>query len=352
MIQVSTSERLYLIDPYGVDSLAGFWELFQDPNRVIIAHAGREESRMCFFQSGLPPTNLFDTQIAAGFVGLIYPIGYAGLVQTVLGARLNKGDTLSDWRRRPLSSSQIRYAYDDVRYLIPAYERLKSKLDKYERGAWATEEFRAFIRWAIGEDATVERWRKVKGSGGLDRRELAVLRAVAQWRDGVAERQDRPVRSVVRDDVLLEIARRGVQEPDQIDSLRGIPPREIENVVKAVKAANKLPLSECPSEAEADHDPAQVAVLTSLLNVVLADVCERLRLAQSLVCSQSDLKELVRSKLNGGAIPADSPFAKGWRRSDVLPHLERILTGNLALRVKDPRLTSPLEYIEFVDPGE
>ena len=349
LIQVSTSERLFLIDPYAVESLAPFWALLHDSARTVIAHAGREEVRMCRFQSGAPPANLFDTQIAAGLIGLTYPISYAGLVQIVLGARLNKGDTLSDWRRRPLSASQVRYAYDDVRYLIPAYDRLTAKMEKYSRTEWATEEFSAFVKWTSGEDTAVERWRKVKGSGALNRRELAVLRAVFDWRLGVAERQDRPARSVMRDDVLLEVARRGAKTPDDLGTLRGIPPKEFENVQRAVREANRVPVAELPHKVESEQDPPQIGVLGSLLTVVLNDVCDRLKIAQSLVCSQQDLKDLVRSRQPGGKMPADSPFNDGWRKTDVLPHLERVLEGGLAVRVNDPKITAPLEYIEIVD---
>lgn len=348
LIQVSTAERLYLIDPYAVDSLDRFWALLHDPARTVIAHAAREEVRMCRFQSDAPPATLFDTQLAAGLVGLTYPISYAGLVQIVLGSRLNKSDTLSDWRRRPLTGSQVRYAYDDVRYLIPAYERLSAKLDKYTRTDWATEEFASFVRWTAGEDEAVERWRKVKGSGALNRRELAVLRAVFAWRLQVAERQDRPARSVMRDDVLLEVARRGARSPDDLESLRGIPQREFENVRRAVREANSLPASELPVVIATEQDPPQVAVLASLLTVVLNDVCDRLKLAQSIVCSQQDLKDLVRSRQPGGKLPADSPFTEGWRKRHVLPHLERVLEGELAVRVNDPKTSAPLEYIQLI----
>ena len=304
---------------------------------------------MCRFQSGKPPATLFDTQIAAGFLGLIYPISYAGLVQTVLGARLNKSDTLSNWRARPLTHSQVKYAYDDVRFLIPCYEKLRGKLEKYDRGDWAAEEFAGFVNWTVGEDAGVERWRKVKGTGSLGRRELAVLRAVFGWRLGVAERQDRPARSVMRDDVLVEVAKTGARAPDTLGQLRGIPPREFDHVKRAVDEAVRLPQAEWPERIETEQDPPQVAVLGSLLTVVLNDVCDRLKLAQNLVCSGQDLKDLVRAHQPDGKLPPDSPFREGWRKEHVLPHLDRILAGGLAVRVNDPKTTAPLEYIELVN---
>lgn len=348
LIQVSTTERLYLIDPYNCGSLEPFWQLMHDPARAVLAHAAREETRMCYFQSGTAPANIFDTQIAAGFLGLTYPMSYAGLVQTVLGVKLNKGDTLSDWRRRPLSSSQIRYAYDDVRYLIPIYTRLLAKLKKFDRVSWAEDEFRTFVGWATGEVEVVERWRKVKGSGGLRRRELAVLRAAFAWREGVAVRQDRPARTVLRDDMLIEVARRGAKKHD-IAELRGLPQRELPVLEKAVDDANQLPMNQCPKETDNDVDPPQVGIISVVLNVVLSDLCERLKLATGLVCTQQDLKDLVRARQPGCGLPPDSPFQLGWRKTDILPHLARVLDGNLALRVQDPRTTAPLEYIELVD---
>ena len=97
---------------------------------------------------------------------------------------------------------------------------------------------------------------------------------------------------------------------------------------------------------ESEQDPPQVAVLGSLLNVVLTDVCERLKLAQSLVCSQQDLKDLVRARQPEATLPDDSPFQNGWRREVILPHLERVLDGGLMVRVTNTRLAAPLEYIE------
>ena len=122
---------------------------------------------MCRFSSGRPPVNLFDVQIAAGLVGMTYPIGYAGAVQEILGVRLSKGDTLTDWRRRPLSASQVRYAYDDVRYLLPVHRKITERLKRHKRLEWAQEEFAASVRRAIEDDVTLEKWRKVKGIGAL-----------------------------------------------------------------------------------------------------------------------------------------------------------------------------------------
>jgi len=346
LIQVSTPERLYLIDPYTSGDLQSFWALLHDPARTVVVHAAREDARVCFFASGQAPGTLFDTQIAAGFLGFSYPISYAGLVHGLLGRRLQKGDTLSDWRRRPLTASQIRYAYDDVRFLLPIHARMMARLTKYERTGWVADECDGYLQWSIGTAPREESWRKVKGSGALGRRELAVLRTAYTWREGVAERQNRPVRSVLRDDGMIELARRGAREPEGLDELRGIPSRELPTLIRLVREAIALPPEEYPEAKESEQDPPQIGVLSSLLNVVLNDVCDRLKLAPSLVCTQQDLKDLVRSRQPGCLLSADSPFRTGWRKEVLWPHLDRILAGGLAVRVNDATLTAPLEYIE------
>ena len=227
LVQIATREHLFLIDPLGCGPLDEFWDLLHDPNRVVVVHAGREEVRMCRFATGRPPTNVADVQVAAALVGMPYPIGYAGLVQEVLGARAHKGETLTDWRRRPLTPNQMRYAFDDVRYLLPMWERLSDRLKGLKRGAWAVEEFKTFVNRAVADDPAVEKWRRLKGLGGLDRRELAVARGVFVWREEFAARLNRPPRVLLRDDLIVEIARRATRNPDDLHSLRGVPRGEI-----------------------------------------------------------------------------------------------------------------------------
>ncbi|HEX4591445.1 MAG TPA: HRDC domain-containing protein, partial [Gemmataceae bacterium] len=208
LVQVATAERLFVIDPLAAGPLDRFWELVADPARVVVVHAGREEIRMCQHGCGRPPGNLFDLQVAAGLVGVGYPMGHGPLVWQLLKVQLAKGETLTDWAQRPLSAQQISYAYDDVRYLLPLWRQLTKRLEKLGRTEWAAEEFQTHTRRALAEDPEIERWRKLRGLGSLDRRRLAVVRELYAGREGIAERQNRPARTVVRDDLVVEIARR------------------------------------------------------------------------------------------------------------------------------------------------
>ncbi len=342
LVQVATPERLVLIDPLGCGPLDEFWELLHDPNRVVVVHAGREEVRMCRFATGRPPTNVADVQVAAALVGLPYPMGYGGLVAEVLGARAHKGETLTDWRRRPLTAAQVRYAYDDVRYLLPLWDRLSDRLKKLKRGAWAVEEFKAFVQRATTDDPAVEKWRRLKGLGGLGRRELAVAREVFVWREEFAARLNRPPRVLLRDDLIVEIARRAPRSPDDLHALRGLPRGETEAILAAVRRALALPPAEWPAATERDTDPPHVATLATLLGVVLAELCGRLRLAPNLVATSADLKALVRARQPEGKPPTDTQLAHGWRASAIRPHLEAVLDGAAVLRVTDPASPNPI----------
>ncbi|HET6576402.1 MAG TPA: ribonuclease D [Fimbriiglobus sp.] len=342
LVQVAIRDHLFLIDPLGCGPLDEFWDLLHDPNRVVVVHAGREEVRMCRFATGRPPTNVADVQVAAALVGMTFPIGYGGLVQEVLGARAHKGETLTDWRRRPLTPNQVRYAFDDVRYLLPLWGRLSDRLKTLKRGSWAVEEFKAFVTRATADDPAVEKWRRLKGLGGLGRRELAVAREVYVWREDFAARLNRPPRVLLRDDLIVEIARRATRHPDDVHSLRGVPRGETEAILSTVHRALALPQSECPAVAERENDPPHVATLAALLGVVLAELCGRLRLAPNLVATSADLKALVRARQPGGKSPADTQLAHGWRASAIRPHLEAVLDGAAVLRVTDPASPNPV----------
>src|SRR6266404_4207568 len=127
LVQVATAERLFLIDPETVGPLDAFWDIVVDPANLVIVHAGREEIRLCHLWTGKTPGNLFDLQIAAGLVGLAYPLSHGALVSQLLGIQLPKGETLTEWRDRPLTPAQVRYAFDDVRYLLPLWQEVHAR---------------------------------------------------------------------------------------------------------------------------------------------------------------------------------------------------------------------------------
>ena len=238
--------------------------------------------------------------------------------------------------------NQIRYAYDDVRYLLQIWKGLSERLVRWKRTSWATEEFETFVRHSILDDPSIEKWRKLKGLGGLNRRELAVAREVFVWREQFAARLNRPPRVLLRDDIIIEIARRGSGRQDDLHTLRGLPRGEGDAIMLAVRRGHELPLDKCPTISERDNDAPHINTLASLLGVVLSEFCARMKLASNLVATTYDLKSLVRARQPGATLASDSSFISGWRSHEVRPHLDAVLDGKQVIRVSNPGSANPI----------
>jgi ribonuclease D len=350
LIQVATDDALFLIDPLSVGPLEAFWQVIVDPANLVVVHAGREEVRLCHLWSGAVPGNLFDLQIAAGLAGLPYPLGHGNLVGQVLGVHLRKGETLTEWRNRPLTGEQVRYAFDDVRYLLPVWEHLSERLDGLGRLSWAREEFARLKTLATPDEPAEllagDKWRKLRGLGSLDHRRLAIVRELYAWREAEAARVNRPARTVIRDDLLVEIARRGPTRERDLHVVRGLPRRNLTAVLQAVERARALPVQECPRVTEREVELPQAALLVHLLSAVFGDVCARLQVAPNLAGSSQDLKQLVRAWLQGGSLPEESLLTQGWRAAHILPELRAVLEGRRSVRVADVQAAAPFAYGE------
>jgi ribonuclease D len=346
LVQVATPDRLFLIDPLGVGPLDVFWQLVVDPARTVVLHAGREDVRVCRRWAGQPPGNLVDLQLAAGLLGMTYPIGHGNLVNQVLGVQLAKGETLTEWRDRPLTPEQIRYAFDDVRYLLPLWEKLSARLESLQRMDWAREEFDRLARCAAPDDPVAERWRKLRGLGSLDRRKLATVRALFAWREERAERNNRPARVILRDDLIVEIARRNPSRQRDLQVVRGLARRDLDEILHIVEEARALPVAACPPQAEREQDPVHVQLATALLVAVLGDWCARRDLAVGLAASTSDVRQLVRARHTGQSLPEDCPLLAGWRATHLLPDLLAVLDGRRSVRIASLKGGSPFRYDE------
>lgn len=342
LIQVATDKKLYLIDPLSAGPIDAFWNVLTDPSHVVVVHAGRQDVHICRMWAGRPPARIFDLQIAAGLVGPIYPVGHATLVSKELGIQIAKGETLTEWGERPLTPKQIRYAFEDVKYLLVLRGKLAARLESLGRTAWADEEFELLRTDVKAEEAAKEKWYKLRGLGGLDRRTLAVVRALHNWREEAAQSHNRPPRTFLRDDLIVEIARRMPREERDLGSVRGVGKKLIPQIIRAVEAARQLPIEQCPPFIEREQELPQVPLIGSILVAVLGNFCHRTQLATGLAANQEDLRTLVRSRLNGRPLPERCPLSRGWRRDHILPEMEAVLEGKRTLRITDIKSESPL----------
>ena len=349
LVQVAVGERLAVIDPLAVGDLSAFWNVLVAPGHQTMVHAGREELLFCVAATGQPPHNLFDMQIAAGLVGYEYPAGYGSLMNRLLGEKPNKGETRTDWRRRPLSVQQIDYALDDVRYLAPMCEKLAARLSMLGRTAWMQEEMTA---WQSDVEASLsrERWRRVSGISGLSARSLAIVRELHRWRDEEADRRDQPVRRVLRDDLIVELAKRRSADPKQMRAIRGLERgdlvRAMPRLSDAIARALALSEEELPKSA-ARNAADQFSVVGQFLSSALGSICRAANLAPSIVGTASDVRDLIAYRLNVPGANLDGPpaLACGWRAEVVGRSIDDLLNGTLAIRIGDPHSDEPLTFV-------
>ncbi len=173
-----------------------------------------------------------------------------------------------------------------------------------------------------------------------------MIRALFQWREDKAAERNRPARTIVRDDLLIEIARRNPARSRDLQVVRGLHHRDLDVIVEVVQEARRLPVEECPTAAERIEDPPQMNLVANILIAVLGDLCVRSRLAANLVASNSDVRTLVRSRMAKEPLPDAFSLMRGWRAQHVLPELLAVLDGRRAVRIDDLSAEAPLGYAD------
>lgn len=348
LIQVSAEGKLAVIDPLAGLDVTPFWEQLTTEGHETVVHAGREEFRFCYRAIGKRPCLWFDVQLAAGMVGVEYPASYGNLVAKLTGNRLPKGETRTDWRHRPLSGRQLEYALHDVVHLEAIHARLRGKLDERGRLPWLQSELEAW-QDEIEREENVERWRRVSGISGLSTRSLAIVRELWRWRDAEAERRNIPPKRVLRDDLIIELARRGTADRKRIRAVRGLQRKNLikktSEISQCIQQALQLPTSDLPKMVR-KNVTSRVNVMAQFLATALASISRSQDIAPSLVGTVQDLRDLVAHRLQLTPQDSDSlpALAEGWRAEVVGKYLDDLLLGRLAIRITDPLSEHPLSF--------
>ncbi|MEN9555553.1 MAG: Ribonuclease, partial [Planctomycetota bacterium] len=207
LLQFATHERCVAVDPLALSSLRPWWDVMTDDTTTVVVHGGQAEIHFCIQGSGLVPRRLVDIQIAEGLRGRSYPMSYNAIVERVLGRTIVSNQTRSDWLRRPLSREQMQYALDDVSHVLEIWKKQSDWLAREGRLDWATAEFDRMCDDILADERLAP-WERISGVHRLSRRELAVLQKLALWREAEAESRNRPVRKVMRDDLLMDLVKR------------------------------------------------------------------------------------------------------------------------------------------------
>ena len=336
LIQVGLGgDDVHLIDTIALEGQMGaLGEVLADPSVVKVLHDATQDLQILARATGTLPVNSFDTQRAAGLVGRTATASLQDLVEWAVGIRLDKGETRSNWLKRPLTDSQARYAEDDVRYLLDVYQKLRDEAQARGRAEWVDAEMERYDDPSLFEESdpndAVDRL-KVRGIGRMSGRQRAVLRAVAAWREVEARDLDRTRRMVLPDEALAAIADRMPETADDLRRLR-LTDRQVaryaDGLLDAVQAGAEAEPERVQRRGRPGPEDEKRAARLLVAQGFLAGRCEREDIDSALVATKAQLAAIVEA---GPDAVADA--FPGWRYDFVGRDLEGLLRGTVAVRL-------------------
>lgn len=337
LVQLGGTAEIAVVDAQapGID-LAPLAALLADPAVLKVFHAARQDVEIFLHLFGAVPTPLFDTQVAAMVAGFGDQVGYDSLVASLTGGQIDKAHRFSDWSARPLSPAQIAYAAADVTYLRGVYEKLVQRLEREGRLDWVGEEMAILADPATYRPDPETMWERLRPRSG-NRRMLAVLRAIAAWREREAQRINIPRQRLVKDESLLEIAATAPETPEALARVRGIPRGFAEgrtgaSLLGAIADARSLPDTALPEAPHGREGPRPSPALVALLKVLLAAKCETHNVAPRLLASTEEIERLAAEDT------PDLPALHGWRREVFGEDALALKQGRIALGVDGRRV--------------
>jgi ribonuclease D len=311
LLQVAVGTHAVCADPLALPSLAALRATMAAQGVRKVLHAARQDLEVLAPQVG-PASGLFDTQVAAALTGLPAQIGYADLVQQLLDVSLAKGQTRTDWSRRPLTAAQLAYALDDVRYLLPLHDRLRARLEQLGRWHWFEEEMAELDAAGSFETDPEQAWRRIKGLAELDPARQALARTLAAWRERRAISADRPRSWILPDaalrDIVLRVPRTSAQLAQISELPEGIRNNSGPQLLALIDAA-QLPAQLPPLPARQRPDPARVEAVRALARLT-QQTGEEIGVAPEILATRRELERLVAGVREGGPLT-------GWRREVI-----------------------------------
>jgi ribonuclease D len=332
LIQMAAPGVSALIDPLSPDiDLAPFFRLMANEAVTKVFHAARQDIEIVFHLGGLIPHPVFDTQVAAMVCGFGDSVSYDQLVQRITGAHLDKSSRFTDWRHRPLTEKQLEYALADVTHLIKVYQHLTTQLERDDRAHWLNEEMEILTSRETYDPHPDDAWKRLKMRLRKPA-ELAVVQAVAAWREREARERDVPRGRVLKDDAIYEVAQQQPRDAAALARLRTVPKGWERSstatvLLEVVNAALAIPKEDMPKLPRFVHAPEGTSAAAELLKVLLRQVAEQKGVAAKVLASGDDIDRIAAE---GEA--ADVPAMHGWRR-EVFGNLAvRLVRGEIALK--------------------
>jgi ribonuclease D len=334
LIQIASDEHIACIDPIAIKDLTPLWDILFDENTIKIFHAARQDLELIYNITQKIPKPIFDTQIAATLLGLGDQIGYATLVKAILNIDLDKSQTRTDWSQRPLDSEQLKYAANDVRYLVQCYSNIITQLTTQKRLDWLNNDFEQLSDSKLYDNNFQDCWLKVSGKQKIKGNALGILQTLSAWREQRAQEKDLPKKWVMKDDILIGLAMKRPKNKAQLAKIRGLNNDTISSIGDKVLSLindteHAIPeRPNIPGKLSQDQD----ALVDSLMSVMRLRAFEE-KISPAMITNRKDLEKLIVEPDNG-----ELAIAQGWRKQVAGDSLLAFLNGDLKLATINGKL--------------
>ena len=320
LVQVGTASEIGAIDPILIKDLSPLASIFADERVTKVFHACGQDLEVILDGMGVACTSVFDTQVAAAFLGMRQQVSYASLVEAYAGVRLPKAESLTDW--------------SDVRYLPAIYESMIEQLVEKDRLSWVQPEIAEVCDPSHMHRDPRMAYLRLKRSSSLTRRQLAIAREVCAWREKTAASHDIPRKWVLSDEVVVEVCKRAPRTRDRLRKIRGtdqLAEKDVRDLLEMVQVGEGVPASECPQQERHSHPSPELESVVDLMIALVRVVSEKSGIATQLIATRDDLVEFAQDR-------SKSRLASGWRYELAGRQLESLLEGSVGLTVRDGRI--------------
>lgn len=331
LFQLAALGVIACVDPLKLDDLRPLFDIVYDHNVVKVIHSARQDLEIFYDLNSELPKPIFDTQVAAALLGYGDQLGYAKLVKAMLGVTLDKTQTRTDWTLRPLDDKQIRYALDDVRYLLEIYRSQQQQLKEMGRLHWLENDFNKLSDTRLYRMDPESLWQKVRGVNTLKGVQLAALKALTNWRENYAMEANRPRRWIMRDDILIELARHMPKTDSDLERIRGWDNGIRRHSMTVLSLIDDARTTAEPLWPKLTHVTTltlnQEALVDAMMGMVKTRAAEN-NVTAALLTNRKELERLVTGH-------DDVAVNSGWRRALVGKDLEKLLNGQTCLHISD-----------------
>ncbi len=330
LLQIATPKWQACVDPIVLPDLTPLFDEIYRQDLLKVLHSCRQDFEIFYQITGKIPGPVFDTQIAAPLLGFQENPGYAMLVSSFLNINLNKAHTRTDWSVRPLSEDQIQYAADDVIYLCQVYQKMTEQLAELGRLDWLQQDFAWLTKPELYQVQPEDAWLRIRGKNKLTGRQLSIVQALAMWREETAQRLDKPRNWLMRDDMMLELAKLQPENVSEMASIRNINDSLVKRhgkvICQLIAEAKTQPPKPLHEKGRPPKKTAQQEAILDILTAIVRIRADENSLNPIILASRKELEKLLYGD-------EDAAVLQGWRRNMVGKELQGMLNGELSLKL-------------------